>query len=496
MGPVTFGLPSTRAGDCIVPMNARTRTVGLVLVVVGMLGCGPSIDETPPQYEPRVCGQPAPVQVLAVDEPYRWIWEVDEVQGRWVVRRFEVELVDDVRAPSFATDTVGPCGEDPVPLSDHLWPLTIGDALYGCDVISGDIYPLDPHDGSRGEKIASSMECEPVGRTASELILLDTTTQRLAIINEQGQTLPTSITFEIPEDRLDRLAPHLNNPLYSTLRISSGAEGARTWVHGADQGLWWLDVADGTHERLFEGVEEFRVEFEAGFVLVLDDEESLPEQPRLQIFVLGTGEIREGPWVDEISSSGGYLAVEQGLYGLEDGSLHPYPAGVDPALGVWVQEGLAEHIGQRLILWDVESGEILVDVPAEGTACSTAFVLEDVVFMRWGMDGGCRRTQLWSYPLDGSEPELAREESAPFLSSWLSVDELLIQPISQVGNTGNLVYENRATGESWLIDRDVAGPVGGAGKALGWGPELEARSVLYHVRGNGRTGLWRSELPR
>jgi hypothetical protein len=288
----------------MVPVDAVARSVGLATLVMVLVGCGPEIDDTPPQYQPRVCGQPAPVQVLAVSEPFRGLWTVGEVRGRWVVRRFKVYVIDGVRVPSFAADTVGPCGEQPVSLPEGLWPVTVGESLLGCDVLRGTFYAIDPLTGVRGEGMASGLECEPLRRIETGLVMLDAASQTLSIMDEQGAVFPTSIPLTIPEDRLDRLAPYLNNPLYPDSAVLSAHGSSDVWVHGDDAALWRLQP-DGSHERVAEGIAMFRIDYTNDLVLIQHDEALAPEQPRLLILDPNTGMMREGPTVEDVRVTGG-----------------------------------------------------------------------------------------------------------------------------------------------------------------------------------------------
>lgn len=100
-------------------VGIRTGRAWLGLSGVFAVACGPLVEEQP-QYHPLVCGQEAPVQVLATADPFHDFWTVGEVQEGLVVRRFDVQVVDGMRTGVFLADTVGKCGENPVTLPEGL----------------------------------------------------------------------------------------------------------------------------------------------------------------------------------------------------------------------------------------------------------------------------------------------------------------------------------------------------------------------------------------
>jgi hypothetical protein len=151
--------------------------VRLSLLALGMgvtLGCGPEVDPVVAQYEPRVCGQDGPVQILAVDEPPR--------------------------------------------------PLIVGETLMGCDLSNGAIYLVDPHTAERGDLLTQGLQCDPVAKLGATALMRDVQDDTLAIVDDGGNVTRTSLRVP-PPDPSRMLTPQTSRSSCSSCRPAPCAKG-------------------------------------------------------------------------------------------------------------------------------------------------------------------------------------------------------------------------------------------------------------------------------
>ena len=488
-------------------MRTQTRKVGLAACLMAPLGCGPHDTEELEQYRPRICGQDGPVQVLAtpeltfVEDP-EVMWGIDEVQGRWIVRRYAWGFLDDdTRVADFDAYLVGPCGEDPVRLRTGLWPLRLGDTLFGCDVGDGTVHRVDPHTGVVGAAVAEGLECEPIGRTETSLAMLDLVAGQPVLLDEAGELTSVALSLPQPEGTEYRMAPFLHEPNAVLPRLNWFA--GSLWAEGDDGAVWRIEP-DGTSRRVADDMEIWLLDRESGLLILGPGGHDLPEPPfPITLMDPATEQTWAGPVVEpQLNIVDGYVQVDGGFLHLREGTFHPLPPTVpeDDHIGIW-PSGYAFHLGERFVLWEVASSSVVVDHIVPGRSCGLHMPEGDAVFKRWGMDEDCNHTQLWSYGLDGGEPQVVAEASKPQESSWLQYgEELLFVPFVWTEQPSELAYENLVTDEGWLLDRGVTGLFQNwsVGRALA--PEdpdvLEDPAIMYLVEDGERTGLWRSELPR
>jgi hypothetical protein len=470
------------------------RNLAIVGLAAWVTACG-SDEAAVEVYQPRLCGQEGPVMVLALDEPFRSFFSIDEVGDRLLVRRFGVRVNSGVRQASFATDLVGACGQDPVALAETLWPIRVGDALFGCDIIDGAVYPVDPMTAALGGRIEGTYECEPLARDDEHVLLIDRSdeaTESLAVLRSTGDVEPLAIPYTIPEDDLDRLAEYLDNPLYPSRRTRA-YEGT-LWMQGDDDNLWRWDAADGVRLAA-SSVHDFALDWDSGLVVVASTNEAEPGLYATLVLDPQTEEVRAAPPIEELIVLYGYMFVPGALYDIVDGTTHPYPPGVPEGEFAWLDaDGIANVVTpQRVLAWEVESGEVLLDVPAMGFPCGAGSTVDGELPVRWSDDDECLEVEVWRYPLDGSEPYLLTQEDAPDFTGWPDEDGWFLRRPLVLGRwSADLTYENARTGEVIVIDRGVSDLPSIQGEALGF---PQTPMLLYRIADGPRTGIWRSELP-
>lgn len=464
-----------------------------------LVGCGDE-SEALQQYRPRICGQEGPVQVLSVE---RWPaaessaherWQVGTVGSRWVVRRFMRTLSADGSRTDIEAHVVDPCGEHPVRLPARTWPLSIGDALFGCNVDDGTVFEIDPETGQSGEVLATGIACDPIQRTPETLLLHDRAAARLAVLDGSGELIGTPVP--LPDGGSDlELAPYLSYPVGSH-RVNEGV----VWLRGNDAGLWRVE-ADGMARRVLDNVRRVTVDDSTGLVVVaLEDsveESDSSLHPTLVIDPV-TEESWPGPPVEYLMVAEGYLFVPGGFFDLSARSLHPYPSTIPEnmwAIGVHA-EGYGLLFEQRFAVWNIASGELLVDQLIDAKACSAVSIEGATAVISWATGDDCASTEVWAYPLDGSDPELiAVERRHPGSGKWTEEGSLNYY-LQNSGEPFDLIYTNDETGKASLIDHDVQVLVSpGGGQALEQEP-FDRYALNYVISEGERTGLWRSELPR
>ena len=473
----------------------------LATVMVLLCACGPEVDEVAVQYEPRLCGQEGPVQVLAVDEPAR-TWKAQEVQGRWLLRRYSVEDHDDgVRSVDVDVDLVDPCGGRRVTLAEDLWPFIVGEQLFGCDLTDGSIYLVDPDSGEVGARVAQHMICEPLARKNAWALMQDSSTSTVAVLHDSGELTPTAVSLTLPTEDGSFIGPYAGNlstsitmPFTWPEQVKSAGDG-RVLVLGDSGRLWMFDGELPEPSEIAAGVDEFVVGENVAVMRDLGDAEV--EQFVVRLLDLDTGRERDGPTVGWLSMYGRYQKVEGGLFDVVDGDLHPHPPGISHLEQVF---NGPTHLGYRVSdavqVWDIETGEMLVDEPLPSDeVCSpvSANVVDDGLILSVNTDvSTCSKTELWSYPLDGSQPELLFRVPEGYGAYARSRDVVVYYRRETVTD---ILHENVRTGESLTILQDVAASVSTSLSLVESSVFDGQRGRLYFVEDGDRTGLWATVLP-
>lgn len=471
-------------------MTTRIAASGLCLL---MLACGSdSGGEPPAQYLPRICAQEGPVQVLSFDEPDEFDWLISSRGDRWTIGRLLYD--DDGVEPQtgYVGYLVGPCGEDPVEID--LWPFRVGDSTFGCDPEDGTLLRVDSRTGQPVSEISSGIECDPVFLLDDAGVLLDRSDGTLVLLDARGELSRTSIPAGKRITTQRPVAPYLNGGGFSGFGWIAPLDPQTFVVLAGDQTIWRLGT-DGTSRLLFEGFSAAWAQL-AHEVFVLQ-REGADEGGSTSTVVLDlvTAETWEGPPVEDLRAEGGYLFAADGLYHLRDRTLHGYPTGVTAQnIDGVSHEGHGYHMENRIVVWDVKSGAMLVDEAARGEACGDVWVEEQRTLAWWG-DPRCERAELWSYPLQGGDPELIWVDDSSYAGLWVSAISQLVDWSRVSGQPDDLIYRNRESREAWTIDHGVLDLL----RYPFFNPERGVKPadsmVLYQVRDGSRTGLWRSELP-
>lgn len=469
-----------------------SRRCGLALCT--LCACGPGVDDAPEHYEPRLCGQEGPVQVLALDEPARNA-VVRLVGERWMMLRFSFIDTGGAHSVDFAVDTVEPCGGDRVSLPPRLWPIVVGDALMGCDVLEGALYLVDPHTGEQGAKVAEGLQCDPLKNNGDRVLMRELSTGTIAVLEETGDVAFTSIPFAIEEGENDADEPYLVDP-FSVLVGQSGspsrirgAGDAGVLVLADDRRLWQFEPGSSSPRQLAEGVDAFVANDQVVAIRAVEHADA--EAYAAQLLDLRTGVAREGPTVSGLLLHGPYLDLGEGLFDLGENAAFALPPGTHVS-GVWpVTSPLAYDASQGVQVWEVETGAVVLDHRMFPLVSGHLQLWGDVVTANY--HGACEGDEVWSYPLDGSEPRRMRKAPAGMGIRVRSRDELLMYPAC---SAGEVTYENLRTGQSWVISTDVAADVFPSVDVVG-SPVFEGREPLfYYVEDEERTGIWVTVLPK
>ncbi len=140
------------------------------LVVAGLIAaCGPD-DRADAEHE-RICGQPGPVQILALEDDRRLRvvhqledWEVDDRRLLWIgdAGEDEVEETWFPRVDASELWSVGPCGESPERIGPEFSFLRRDfhfEPPLACREETGEIFALDPSGSHEPNVVAYAPDC-------------------------------------------------------------------------------------------------------------------------------------------------------------------------------------------------------------------------------------------------------------------------------------------------------------------------------------------------
>ena len=236
--------------------------------------------------------------------------------------------------------------------------------------------------------------------------------------------------------------------------------------------------------RVSQDVAAFLVDEDVVVVQRLDDAEAERFEPSLVSLTDGTQ--REGPQVVKLHVEGGYLLTPEGFFDPSNGVTHPLPEGVhgSPRV-VSPEDSLAYSLLDGLQVWDIETGQMLIDWDGEFTHPGSVNGWNDGIVLSFetpeGMPG------LWSFPLDGSDPELVHLGTDRSMS-LVGPDEVL--SFARESPTTDIRHHDLATGEERIVVRDVGSsfvqsytsllddPVFEGGRPRFYIGEREGRAVL------------------
>ena len=463
------------------------RRARLVAAWLGCGGCGPEVGEVPPLYEPRVCGQDGPVDLLVFDDAPSWT-VLSSVAGRWMV--LSVWQADG-EPFDFDVRTMAPCGGDEVRLPENLWPSIRGDSLLGCDVRDGTFYPLDPHTGEAGEVIGTGLQCDPLASGSDATLLRDVESQTVAVIDHAGDLTRTSIPFALPEDE-QPVGPHLADPVRLITALSDFPTRTRSSMEAGrllldDDGNLWRFGSNSAAVQVAEGVAAFLLQEEV--VVIQRQEHAESELFPIQLLDLRDDTLREGPEVIHLRMEWGYLHLPGAFFDPVDEATYPHPAGVEAASATPEGMGVGYGPGRRLRVWNIETGELLIDRDDLPVGDSFVRVWDDVVTFESDEAG---RLEIWSSPLDGSSPELVYRSPPDGWASLVSPDEALIAP--GVEAPVDVTYLDLATSASWVLMPSVVSTI--VSLRVADSPVFDGqRPVVYWIEDGERSSLSVTLLP-
>ena len=437
---------------------------GLLVGFLSLAACGPGVDEPLAPHEPRVCGQDGPAGLVSLDETPRWS-VLRPVDGRWVLLSVFTPLgraLYEGERFSIVAHTLDPCGGDVVALPENLWPIVLGESLFGCDVRDGTVYTLDPHTGDTGAVVGTDLQCDPLrtdfrplygGLRAEDndfVLMRAADTETIAVLDAAGTLTQTDISFTIPADaHFD--GPYVVAPFTSAVGWSTIPERTR-WSAEAgklvldDDGTLWQFTSSAADPRpVAEGVHEFLVSEDV--VVIRRQQDANAESFGVQLLDLSTGTVHEGPAVTHLQIESGYLHLPDAFFDPVAGSTYPHPASVNTGPGVLPESDVGYGFSPHFRAWNVETGHLLIDANDGPMSGQSIRVWGDVVTVT-SHQREPDTLEVWSYPLDGSTPELIYESASGSLAYLPSPDEVVVHPPD---DPLDITYQRLSTGESRVL---------------------------------------------
>jgi hypothetical protein len=464
--------------------------LGLVAAAcLSCLACGPEHDGAR-VYEPRVCGQDGPLQLVAFEGARSWS-VLSPVDDRWLVLAGGHQPPADGNTPSFEAYMLEPCGGGEVRLAEALWPIILGDTLLGCDVRDGTISSLDSHTGEAGAMIDTGLQCDALSSGSAFALLRHVESQTVAVVAATGELTRTSVPFVRGGDE-QPVEPHLVAPS-SVLPVSSehaeriaGTDGAMLLLD--DDATLWRFTASGA-VPVANDVASFLVREDV--VVIRRQEHAEAEAFPVLLLDLTDGTSSEGPEVTHLRMTSGYLHLPNAFFDPVERATFPHPFGLHAAHGVLRAPAPSAFAwGSGLRVWEIETGDVLIDRDDGPQSGGFVWAWNDVVLAE---NDSAARHEFWSYPLDGSSPELLYRAPAGIWPSLVSPAEVLTSAKEGPTDVG---YENLSTGESWVLMPRVVSNVVSTTVELAESAVFEGRRPrFYLVEEDGRTALSVTLLP-
>ncbi|HET6585339.1 MAG TPA: hypothetical protein VFG69_17895 [Nannocystaceae bacterium] len=230
------------------------------------LGCAPAQELPPLPIE--VCGEDAPVQILALGDDEAVDWEgIAQFEDRWLfgVRRFEIPLTSlrSIRAApedrAFAQldarlESVGQCGEDRQVVAedvDFVIPAQQdGDAWLGCRTDTGDFYWIAPDGAWAARPVARAASCRQFVVRGHDVFFIAAETHEYtrAQLRDDGIVLDVLVTDVVKQ-----------SPDYTTIDGESLPAPDVYLLRETDRVLVRLELATGMVEDVLDGVDDFSV---------------------------------------------------------------------------------------------------------------------------------------------------------------------------------------------------------------------------------------------
>ncbi len=471
----------------VIDAGARIGRLAGLLILVGGLGCGPEVDDGAQVHQPRVCGQAGPVELVSFEGDRDWA-SVVAVEDRWL-------LLAGGAGPEqgFESYTIDPCGGAPVPLPENAWPVVIGDRLFGCDVNDGSLRSIDSRTGALGEEIDRGLQCDSVAGGPEFALFRRVDSGRLVSVTADGQVRPTELLMaSTAETSAFSHLESLSAFLYATFEPRQVAYADGPLLLDDDDTLWHVGLDQSTRV-VSQDVAAFLVVEDVVILQRLDDAGAERFEPSLVSLIDGMQ--REAPEVTKLHVEGGYLFTPDGFFDPVTGVTHPLPEGLrgSPRV-VWPETSMAYSlkVGQQdgLQVWDIETGRMLIDWDGEyGQPASVNGWNDAVVLSLENRDG---MPELWSFPLDGDDPERVYLGTDRGMS-LLGPDEVL--SFAGEGPT-DVTHHDLVTGEERIVMRDVVSHIVQVYASLLDEPVFEGgRPGFYIVEREGRAVLMMTLLP-
>ena len=457
-------------------------------MLVGGLACGPEADDGPQAHQPRVCGQTGPVELLSFEGDRDWA-SVVTVEDRWLLLAGGAEPEQ-----GFESYTIDPCGGARVPLPENAWPVVIGDRLFGCDVNDGSLRSIDSRTGALGEEIDRGLQCDSVAGGSEFALFRRVDSGRLVSVTADGQLRPTELLMASTAEtsafsHLESLSV-FQHVTYEPRQVAY-ADGPL--LLDDDDTLWHVGLDQSTRV-VSQDVAAFLAVEDVVILQRLDDAGAERFEPSLVNLTDGTQ--REGPELTKLHVDGGYLFTPDGFFDPVTGVTLPLPEGLrasprvvwpETSLGYSLPAGLQDG----LQVWDVETGRMLIDWEGEFSQPVYVNGWNDAVVLSFQNQDGM--PELWSFPLDGSDPELVYLGTDRGMS-LVGPDEVL--SFARESPTTDITHHDLATGEERIVMRDVVSNMVQAYASLLDEPVFEGgRPQFYLAEREGRTVLMVTLLP-
>ena len=476
------------------------------MVGVALAACGSTRDEEDIERL-AVCGTQEPVRLLEVEVSDGFAgaqWGTAVVGERRIAVWYDESARDG--DPPFGAYVLDACGGGVSQLSEHEFPLVVGEEAFVCDPRDGSIRRFDLASVEAGEVLASGYDCSPLRRQGDTLLLRNWDEDAYGLLRPEGVELldyPLDPVESESNTRplgpyLGRLSPHGSSRENEQHRVM-------TW-HGFRQ----IDLQTSEVFELPDGVVAGFGSRDGEDILLVFGADEAGETRSVEIDTLGD-EPRPGPTfsgpVDFFFSYdfGGGVVTETSVFLAQERVSLPLP-GPSPVGGdlVRVSETLFASIFRdesgraEVAVWESDSNEgwRVIDLPPGRLCGGLGFNKTEAAFEgRFSTDDDCVGEEFWTVPLDGSTPIFVTDVGNNLTIGRFALgDEFLLRAPSGRGR-GDLEQLHIETGSVATLARDIDGLASAPTPALPRIPVGEGDAVEYYVRDGAQAGLWISGLP-
>jgi hypothetical protein len=393
-----------------------------------------------------------------------------------------------------------------VELSEHEFPLVVGDAAFVCDPEVGSIRGFDLDTGEPGEILATGYDCSPRRRRGDTLVLRNWDEDAYGLLRPGGVEL---LDYPLEAIEYDSNSfPHasyLSRWGWSSTLGEDRQTRVISWV-----GFKLIDIETAEVFEVPENVVAgFGHEDGEDILLVLEPNEA-GETTSLVLDTLGEeaqpGPTFSGPVQFFFSHGfGGGVVTETSIYLAEEGMSLPLPGPVPNGGDVvrldetrFASVFREDDGAMQLAVWNTVSGEgwRAIDLPSGRGCGGIVFNDLDASFdVKFSDDADCLNEALWSIPFDGSEPWLVAEHGPNSTVGRFGLDDAWVFRAPVGRESGDLEVLDVHADMFATLARDIDGLAMAPTSALPRTHVREGDAVEYYVRRGEKAGLWISGLP-